>query len=83
LLSSKSGLGSAEGSSNEVGAYDESMHYSPDYDMILRLARTNEGVFIDDPALGVVGEDDAGRGLMSALSEEPEIEPRKIERLER
>jgi D-beta-D-heptose 7-phosphate kinase / D-beta-D-heptose 1-phosphate adenosyltransferase len=33
--------------------------------------------------VGVVGEDDAGRGLMSAPSEEPEIEPRKIERLER
>jgi glycosyltransferase involved in cell wall biosynthesis len=27
---------------------DESMYYSHDYDMILRLARTNEGVFIDD-----------------------------------
>jgi hypothetical protein len=30
---------------------DESMYYSHDYDMILRLARTNEGVFIDDPVL--------------------------------
>jgi hypothetical protein len=27
------------------------MYYSHDYDMILRLARTNEGVFIDDPVL--------------------------------
>jgi hypothetical protein len=34
-----------------VGPYDESMYYSHDYDMILRLARTNEGVFIDDPVL--------------------------------
>ena len=33
--------------------------------------------------VGVVGVDDTGRGLMSAPSEEPEIEPRKIERLER
>jgi glycosyltransferase involved in cell wall biosynthesis len=31
-----------------VGPYDESMYYSHDYDMILRLARKNEGVFIDD-----------------------------------
>ena len=30
-----------------VGPYDESMYYSHDYDMILRLARKNEGVFID------------------------------------
>jgi len=34
-----------------VGPYDESMYYSHDYDMILRLARENEGVFIDDPVL--------------------------------
>src|SRR5262249_38130829 len=34
-----------------VGSYDESMYYSQDYDMILRLARTNQGVFIDDPVL--------------------------------
>src|SRR5215467_4652924 len=34
-----------------VGPYDESMYYSHDYDMILRLARRNEGVFIDDPVL--------------------------------
>jgi glycosyltransferase involved in cell wall biosynthesis len=34
-----------------VGPYDESMYYSHDYDMILRLARKNEGVFIDDPVL--------------------------------
>jgi len=34
-----------------VGPYDESMYYSHDYDMILRLARTNEGVFIDEPVL--------------------------------
>jgi hypothetical protein len=34
-----------------AGPYDESMYYSHDYDMILRLARTNEGVFIDDPVL--------------------------------
>jgi len=27
------------------------MYYSHDYDMILRLARRNEGVFIDDPVL--------------------------------
>ena len=27
------------------------MYYSHDYDTILRLARTNEGVFIDDPVL--------------------------------
>jgi len=35
----------------KVGPYDESMYYSHDYDMILRLARKNEGVFIDDPVL--------------------------------
>jgi glycosyltransferase involved in cell wall biosynthesis len=34
-----------------VGSYDESMYYSQDYDMILRLARTDKGVFIDDPVL--------------------------------
>jgi glycosyltransferase involved in cell wall biosynthesis len=34
-----------------VGLYDEGMYYSHDYDMILRLARTNDGVFIDDPVL--------------------------------
>jgi glycosyltransferase involved in cell wall biosynthesis len=34
-----------------AGPYDESMYYSHDYDMILRLARSNEGVFIDDPVL--------------------------------
>jgi len=34
-----------------VGPYDESMYYSHDCDTILRLARTNEGVFIDDPVL--------------------------------
>src|SRR5215472_11220324 len=34
-----------------VGPYDESMYYSVDYDMILRLARRNEGVLIDDPVL--------------------------------
>jgi glycosyltransferase involved in cell wall biosynthesis len=34
-----------------VGPYDESNYYGHDYDMILRLARTNEGVFIDDPVL--------------------------------
>jgi glycosyltransferase involved in cell wall biosynthesis len=30
-----------------VGPYDETMNYIQDYDMILRLARKNEGVFID------------------------------------
>src|SRR6516165_603207 len=39
------------GAQMRVGPYDESMYYSHDYDMILRLARTNEGVFIDDPVL--------------------------------
>jgi len=34
-----------------VGPYDESMYYSHDYDMVLRLARKNEGVFIDDAVL--------------------------------
>jgi hypothetical protein len=34
-----------------VGPYDESMYYSHDYEMILRLARKNEGVFIDEPVL--------------------------------
>jgi hypothetical protein len=34
-----------------AGPYDESMYYSHDCDTILRLARTNEGVFIDDPVL--------------------------------
>jgi glycosyltransferase involved in cell wall biosynthesis len=34
-----------------VGLYDETMHRSADYDMILRLARKNEGVFIDDLVL--------------------------------
>jgi len=34
-----------------VGPYAESMYYSHDYDMILRLARKNEGVFIDEPVL--------------------------------
>jgi GT2 family glycosyltransferase len=34
-----------------AGPYDVSMFYSHDYDMILRLARKNEGVFIDDPVL--------------------------------
>ena len=34
-----------------VGPYDKSMYYSHDYDMILRLARGNEGVFIDDTVL--------------------------------
>ena len=34
-----------------VGPYDESMYYSHDYDMILRLARKNDGVFIDEPVL--------------------------------
>jgi glycosyltransferase involved in cell wall biosynthesis len=43
--------GSAEGSSNEGRALDESMYYRYDYDMIPRLARTNEGVFFDDPML--------------------------------
>jgi glycosyltransferase involved in cell wall biosynthesis len=39
------------GAQMRVGPYDESMYYSHDYDMILRLARTNEGVFIDHPVL--------------------------------
>jgi glycosyltransferase involved in cell wall biosynthesis len=34
-----------------AGLYDEGMYYSHDYDMILRLARANEGVFVDDPVL--------------------------------
>jgi glycosyltransferase involved in cell wall biosynthesis len=34
-----------------VGPYDEAMNYIQDYDMILRLARKNEGVFIDDLVL--------------------------------
>jgi Glycosyl transferase family 2 len=35
----------------KAGPYDESLYYSHDYDMILRLARQNEGAFVDDPVL--------------------------------
>jgi hypothetical protein len=35
----------------QAGPYDESMYYSHDYDMILRLARQNEGVFVDENVL--------------------------------
>jgi glycosyltransferase involved in cell wall biosynthesis len=31
-----------------AGRYDKDMYFSQDYDMILRLARRNEGVFVDD-----------------------------------
>jgi len=34
-----------------VGPYDQSMYRSQDYDMIMRLARTNEGAFVDDRVL--------------------------------
>jgi hypothetical protein len=34
-----------------VGPYDESMYHSQDYDMVLRLSRTNEGAFVDDTVL--------------------------------
>jgi hypothetical protein len=34
-----------------VGSYDESMVRSQDYAMILRLARTNEGAFVDERVL--------------------------------
>jgi glycosyltransferase involved in cell wall biosynthesis len=35
----------------KVGPYDESLRYSEDYDMILRLAKENEGVFVDNVVL--------------------------------
>jgi glycosyltransferase involved in cell wall biosynthesis len=35
----------------KTGPYDEGLRYSEDYDMILRLARTNEGVLINDVVL--------------------------------
>jgi hypothetical protein len=35
----------------QAGLYDESMYYSHDYDMILRLARRNEGAFVDEHVL--------------------------------
>jgi hypothetical protein len=34
-----------------VGPYDERMYHSQDYDMVLRLARTNEGAFVDETVL--------------------------------
>ncbi|MBV9738400.1 MAG: glycosyltransferase family 2 protein [Hyphomicrobiales bacterium] len=34
-----------------VGPYDRDMYFSQDYDMILRLARGNEGTFVDDVVL--------------------------------
>jgi len=34
-----------------AGPYREDMNYSQDYDMILRLAKNNEGVFVDEPVL--------------------------------
>jgi hypothetical protein len=34
-----------------AGAYADGMPYSEDYDMILRLARANEGIFVDDLVL--------------------------------
>jgi glycosyltransferase involved in cell wall biosynthesis len=34
-----------------AGRYDETMYYSQDFDMILRLARANEGAFINEPVL--------------------------------
>jgi glycosyltransferase involved in cell wall biosynthesis len=36
---------------SKAGAYADRMPYSEDYDMILRLARVNEGIFIDDLVL--------------------------------
>ena len=34
-----------------AGRYDETMYRSQDYNMIVRLARTNEGAFVDDRVL--------------------------------
>jgi glycosyltransferase involved in cell wall biosynthesis len=39
------------GAQSRAGRYADEMLYSEDYDMILRLARYNEGVFIDDLVL--------------------------------
>jgi glycosyltransferase involved in cell wall biosynthesis len=39
------------GAQSRAGRYADKMLYSEDYDMILRLARYNEGVFIDDLVL--------------------------------
>jgi hypothetical protein len=36
---------------SRAGAYADRMPYSEDYDMILRLARVNEGIFVDDLVL--------------------------------
>jgi glycosyltransferase involved in cell wall biosynthesis len=41
-------LRNSSGAQLRAGQYAVGMPYSEDYDMILRLARTNEGVFIDD-----------------------------------
>jgi glycosyltransferase involved in cell wall biosynthesis len=35
----------------EAGPYDEKAHRSQDFDMVLRLARNNEGVFVDEVVL--------------------------------
>jgi glycosyltransferase involved in cell wall biosynthesis len=35
----------------KAGRYDPAMNFSQDYDMILRLARSNDGVFVDQPVL--------------------------------
>jgi glycosyltransferase involved in cell wall biosynthesis len=39
------------GAQSRAGRYDDKMLYSEDYDMILRLAGKNEGVFVDDLVL--------------------------------
>jgi glycosyltransferase involved in cell wall biosynthesis len=36
---------------SKVGPYNENLHFSQDFDMILRLARKNEGTFVDDVVL--------------------------------
>jgi hypothetical protein len=35
----------------KAGQYNERLHFSQDYDMILRLARKNEGAFVDEVVL--------------------------------
>jgi Glycosyl transferase family 2 len=35
----------------KVGPYDEGLRYSEDYDMILKLAKENEGIFVDNVVL--------------------------------
>jgi glycosyltransferase involved in cell wall biosynthesis len=36
---------------SRVGEYDRDMYFSQDYDMVLRLARENDGAFVDDVVL--------------------------------